>query len=453
MRQNGWMRAIASGALAAAMLSFVQADAQTAPGQTKKFKTTVDYVTHFYPLWFTYYQSSLLSTTNRLAGPVRVTPLYQIVVAINVDTYYASAFLDTTNQPAMLTIPATTVSYSVLTLDPYGNTLDVGLPKAPGVYALAGPSYTGKIPKATTRIDMPYNHMVLIFRADKYASTGESEKKEAELFRRSLQLQTLKDWRKDKTGGKTAILPELFFAPPFKTAADALATRKPLDFLAQLQAAVLSPNTPPLSAKEQKLSDTFNALYAESGDMFEFASGTQAAHQLIVDDYLTHTDKNNWINFTNMGTWKPGQFLDRAAITEFIQYGNNHSTAAYYQAFKDRHGAALDGSDGAVYVLHISKKEIPAAERFWSFTAYTPESIELIRNSAKKYNIASYTPGLVYGDDGSLTLWLSKVRPSEAPEANWLHVSSGRFNIMLRVYGPEGTVAKGTYVPPPIVKQ
>jgi len=452
MTRNTWKRLLGCGALALAMLSSGLAGAQT-PGQTKKFKTTVDYVTHFYPLWFTYYQSSLLSTTNRLAGPARVSPLYKIVVAINVDTYYASAFLDMAKQPAMLTIPATTVSYSILTLDPYGNTLDVGLPKQQGVYALTGPGYTGKIPKAATRIDMPYNHMILIFRADKYASTGESEKKEAELFRRSLLLQSLKDWRKDKSGGATAILPELFFAAPFKTAADTLATRKPLTFLQQLQAAVMSTNTPPMSTEEQALSDRFNALFAEGGDMFEFANGTQAAHQLILDDYLTHTDANNWIDFTNIGTWKPREFLDRAAITEFIQYGNNHSTAAYYQAFKDGGGAPLNGSDGAVYVMHIPKNRIPQADRFWSFTAYTPQSIELIRNDAKKYNVASYTPGLVYDQDGGVTLYFSKVRPDDAPEANWLPVGSGLFNIMLRVYGPEGDVEKGTYKPPAIVKR
>jgi len=39
------------------------------------------------------------------------------------------------------------------------------------------------------------------------------------------------------------------------------------------------------------------------------------------------------------------------------------------------------------------------------------------------------------------------------PEANWLPVSKGRFNILLRVYGPEGSVANNSYVPPAISKQ
>ncbi len=426
--------------------------AQQAPGQTKKFKTTVDYVTHFYPLWFTYYQSSLLGTTDRLAGPVRVSPLYQIVVAINVDTYYASAFLDMTDEPAILTIPSTDVSYSILTLDPYGDTFTL-IPKEAGAYALTGPGYSGSIPNGTTQIAMPYNHMILIFRADKYTSDGQSEKKAAEIFRRSLLLQPQSKYEQDKTGGATVILPEVVFAAPFKTVADALALKDPIQFLQQLQAAVMSPNTPPMTVEEQKLSDKFNDLFAQGGNQFEFAQGTQAAHRLIVDDYLTHTDSHNWINFTNMGTWKPGDFLDRSAITEFIQYGNNHATSAYYHTFKDNTGAALDGSKGAVYVLNIPKNKIPQASRFWSFTAYTPESIELIHNKLKKYDIASYTPGLTYNADKSLTLYFSRVQPNGVPEANWLPVASRPFNIMLRVYGPEGTVADGTYKPPAITKQ
>jgi hypothetical protein len=153
-----------------------------------------------------------------------------------------------------------------------------------------------------------------------------------------------------------------------------------------------------------------------------------------------------------MGEWSTRQNLDRSAITEFIQYGNNIKAAAYYQAFKDGTGTALDGTDPAGYVLNIPADEIPQAKRFWSFTAYTPQSIELIRNPAHKYEVASYTPGLTYNGDGSLTLYIAREQPAGVPAANWLPVGKGAFNIMLRVYGPQGDVANNDYVPPAIVK-
>src|SRR5262249_40362142 len=101
----------------------------------------------FYPLWFTFYQSHL-GSFNQLAGPERVTPVYKLVVLINVDTLYASAFLDLTAEPIIVDIPKTRVIYSILSLDPYGDIFQSGIEAGtPGTYALIGPGFTGKIPK------------------------------------------------------------------------------------------------------------------------------------------------------------------------------------------------------------------------------------------------------------------------------------------------------------------
>jgi hypothetical protein len=69
-----------------------------------------------------------------------------------------------------------------------------------------------------------------------------------------------------------------------------------------------------------------------------------------------------------------------------------------------------------------------------------------------KYVVASYTPGLTYTADGSLSVYLAQQLPAGVPIANWLPIPAGSFNIMLRVYGPEGAVADNTYVPPSIQK-
>jgi Protein of unknown function (DUF1254) len=100
---------------------------ERAKSQSAAYVTTAAYVAQFYPLWFTYYQYQVASH-NRMVGPTKISPVYQIVVAINDDTLYASTFLNLTNQPIILTIPATTTNYSILTLDPYGTVFDVGLP-------------------------------------------------------------------------------------------------------------------------------------------------------------------------------------------------------------------------------------------------------------------------------------------------------------------------------------
>ncbi len=428
----------------------IAADARS---QTKQYTTAVNYVSEFYPLWFTYNQT-INARLNQLVGPDKVTPLYQIVVAINVDTLYCSAYLDLSKQPLILTVPATPVTYSILALDPYGNVLPTQnlVAGTPGTYALTGLNFKGKVPKGVTQVPLTLDHLIMIFRSDKYTSAGVDETDASATFRENLQLQTVKAWKQDPTGGKTAIVPELFYATPYKSIADGLVAKDPIAFLQQLQTAVTSVYTPPLTAKQQNLSDSFNALFARGGDQSQFALGAQAAHTLIVDDYLNNTDANGWIHFTNMGQWKPNQELDRSAITEYIQYGNNIKAAAYYQTFNDGTGAPLDGSDAKGYVLNIPADQIPQAKRFWSFTAYTPKSIELIKNGEQKYNVASYTPYLAYNSDQSVTLYIARKKPDGVPPANWLPVSDGPFNIMLRVYGPEGATLHNKYTPPAIVK-
>ncbi|MBW8879573.1 MAG: hypothetical protein JF614_31960, partial [Acidobacteria bacterium] len=94
----------------------------------------------------------------------------------------------------------------------------------PGTYALTGPRFTGTLPAEITHIAMPLDFSALIFRADKYSSSGEDQTSEAEQFRALLKLQALSDYINDPSGGTAWILPEVAFAIPYKTIADNLAT-------------------------------------------------------------------------------------------------------------------------------------------------------------------------------------------------------------------------------------
>lgn len=412
------------------------------------FATTVAYVAQFYPLWFTYNQSRF-ATHNRLVGPDKVTPLYHIVVAINVDTLYVSTFLELADQPVVLTIPETQATYSMLNLDAYGNIFTTNIQKGvPGTYCFTGPDFTGTLPGNLTAIPVPYNFTTLIFRVDKYSSTGEDQMEEAESFRSSLKIQALSDYESDPSGGAAMVVKEAAFAIPYKTIADNLATKAPLTFLTELQTAVASSNTPAMTPAVQALSDRFDNLFGGS-NLADCAAACVAAHELIVDRYLSQAGPTNWIHFTNIGDWGDN-VLDRSGITEFIQYGNGISTAAYYHVFKDATGAPLDGNNSNGYVLHFPPGQPPQAQRFWSITAYTPNSVELIENPIKRYHVASYHK-LVRNPDRSLSIYVSATPPpAGVSESNWLPVGRDRFNLMLRFYGPEGTVADNTYVPPAV---
>ncbi|MBV8436166.1 MAG: DUF1214 domain-containing protein [Silvibacterium sp.] len=210
----------------------------------------------------------------------------------------------------------------------------------------------------------------------------------------------------------------------------------------------MSPATQPLTPDEQTLSDNFNAFFSDPSNWPQMAAATKAAHADIDHNYLTTTlQDTNWIHFTDIAQWvQPSQYLDRASVTDYIQYGNNIDAAAYYHAFVDGKGIPLDGS-AHNYILTFKEGEQPQVMRFWSVTAYLPLSIELVPNSANKYAVASYTPNLKTAKDGSVSIVMAVNKPAGVPEANWLPIPRGPFNILLRAYGPEDA---STYVPPAI---
>ncbi len=460
-RPRGGARRLALTALVLCLLAGpAAASATAAPGDAAIARR---YMTEFYPLWFTHLQTGV-APHNQLIGPDRISPLYQAVVAINDDTLYASTPVDLTTEPVIVTVPPTEAGFSVLSLDPYGNILTAPIPSKPSgqidptmVYALVPPGYTGPLPAGATRVEMSLELTFLIFRVDRFSPENVDQTTQATRFRQDLKLQGLKGYDADKRGGATNVVPEYYFALPTKSIADALIKFVPLRFLARLQVAVKSSNTPPLSPRQQRRSDAFDARFGTGGSGLNragrraFRRGAQTAHSRILRNYLRNRDRHQWIHFTNMGDWG-NNVLDRASITEFIQYGNGISTAAYYHTFRDRRGRKLRGSRRRGYVMRFRPRGQPAAERFWSLTAYTPQAIQLIPNRARKYLVARYTPGLQENRDGSISIYIARKKPRGVPKANWLPVGKRPFNVMLRVYGVKAgsSVADNTYVPPAI---
>ena len=419
------------------------------------YATAVEYVVHFYPLWFSNQQlqvNNQFGTTNKMVAPYSVGPTFKYVVASNYDTLYSTANLDLTAGPVVVTVPATEVGYSVLVLDYYGNQIPAAIPSAtPGAFAFTGPGFSGTLPSGVTQIPMPINFPLVNFRAIKF-SDGQNLTTEATAFIAALKTQPLSGYINNPSNGPTIILPDSAFTKSYKTTADNLIASQPLTFLKQLQTAVKAPQTPPLSSADQELSNQFDVLFGDGTHCSSgLSTGTQKALEWIVNNYLTNTDQNHWIHFTDIADWGTN-FLNRASTTEYLQQSNGINTAAYYHTFNGADGSPLDGTNPEGYVLTFPAGQLPDAKLFWSLTAYTPDAIELVSNPANKYVVASYTPGLTYNGDGSLTVYMSKQPPAHAPIGNWLPVPSGKFNIVLRVYGPQGDVADNTYVPPGIAR-
>jgi hypothetical protein len=144
------------------------------------------------------------------------------------------------------------------------------------------------------------------------------------------------------------------------------------------------------------------------------------------------------------------RYLLRSAAARGGLWGNHGYEAAYPAIYVDADGEQLHGSRR--YQLRFERT--PPVRAFWSITMYDTPDFVLVANPVDRYSIGDRTPGVVAGDDGSLTIYLQRDRPDDATEAaNWLPTPDGDFRPLLRMYEPEPAVFDGSFELPPITRR
>jgi hypothetical protein len=143
-------------------------------------------------------------------------------------------------------------------------------------------------------------------------------------------------------------------------------------------------------------------------------------------------------------------YLSRAVAAQMGIYGQIPEEALYGGSHADATGAPLT-ADGR-YTLHFTRQNLPPARFFWSVTLYNLPDRHLAANPIDRYSIGDRTPGIIYADDGSLTITIQADEPTDpTARANWLPTpKDGPFTIIYRHYGPDPAVIHGTWTFPPI---
>lgn len=345
----------------------------------------------------------------------------------NVNTLYASSWLDLRKEPILLDIPAFgNRYYSVGLQDAYMNYFSILGSRTLGGYGgkfiICGPGFHGTIPTGYTRVDSPTPLVWMLMRiAPTYANDQEVE------ICRKLQAQvniTPLSQQKNNNYNPATYNSKLDLGVPD-------VSKDPLSFF-EIAHHYLQVNPPPDGEK------ALHALFRQIGFSpdLDFNAGTLtpvqrngllraiAAGKEIVNTAIVSGDNlyNGWtIQSKEMGSYGYS-YLTRAAMTMQSIGGFPWEEAIYVVGYKDIQGNELNGS-AKNHMLHFNKDELP--------------SVLLYDNAINRYQMGPQIEDMRFNKDGSLDIYIQHDPPKDkSKQGNWLPAPSGKFVLSIRMYNP-----------------
>lgn len=381
-----------------------------------------------------------VSPAQPVAAPVNTLAIYPHLLtadvqgqlrAANADTLYLNAWLDLSQGPVMLDVPAMGKRYYTLAfMDLYGRPVHIGTRTNSGEarrYALIGPGGTAPAGADVVRLETD-----TVWMLGRVLAVAGDDLERARALADAIRLV-----------GK---------AGPAVSEAAPLRPMESLQFFALLNQAL---GSVPIREGEDALMALFDQ--AGFGPRVAFdANGLSDGQRLGLGCALaagpgvlsrrgftpTHV-RNGWMWSADIAD--PGfDYLLRAEAARG-GYVNDPAESIYPAAVTDDRGEPLDGTKR--YRVRFARGALPPVDAFWSLTAYDRATSQLVPNAIERYTIGDRTPGLVHDSDGSLSLYLSATPPPEG-QANWLPVPATPFHIVLRMYLPRKEALEGNYAPP-----
>ncbi|MFD0279885.1 DUF1254 domain-containing protein [Kitasatospora sp. NPDC127111] len=396
-----------------------------------------------------------LSHAGRLAGPE------DPFVSVNNDTVYSIAQLDLSEGPQVLRVPDTAGAYYVLQFvgawtDNFAYVGRRATGTGAQTWLIVPPAWHGTTADHAHVIVAPTTVATIVGR---FACTGPDDLPRVRALQAGLTLEPL------EPGGLAAGLPE-----PDPDVPERLAFFERL----RVWMAAFPPAAPDVEYQQRfaplGLLDTGASPYRAAAPEWTLTllRGLAAGRERVEDAIRPPEDHppGEWrsvphlfdynVDFLGPGTlddpeWRipdrRAAYLSRAAAARTGLWGSHAYEALHAMTQDDADGRPLSGEHR--YTLRFDQP--PPVDAFWSVTMYDLPEYHLVANPIARYSIGDRTPGLVYGEDGSLTLRLQHDRPADpAGAANWLPTPEGGFRPVIRLYQPKPTALDGSYRVPPI---
>ncbi len=392
---------------------------------------------------------------NALAGPQS-----RIIVAPNRDTLYSIAVLDLRSEPMVLTLPDVTDRYFTYQfLDAWTESFAYIGTRATegraGTWVITPPGWDGALPAGAEQIEATTPQVFLLGR---FLVDDEADIANVTAISRRSSLQPLSAL----TGGQAAAPPPPLGEPAgtpqdiptdagfFDELGDALAVNPPTtaaqrELFARAEALGIGPGEHPSAATDAD---------GDSGpgpDVIDLLDQGAALGQEQITDETTAVGEitNGWSANLHIGRYGDDTLL--RAVVARVGWGANVAAEAVYPiARADADGSPLDGT--TTYRITFPPGELPPVDAFWSLSVYGGDMF-FAEHPSGRYTIGDRTPGLTFGDDGSLEIVLSHDEPAAAAgdqAVNWLPVPEGPFVLMLRLYLPGQAILDSDYSYPPV---
>ncbi|MHC5201418.1 DUF1254 domain-containing protein [Myroides sp. LJL119] len=358
---------------------------------------------------------------------------FTAVVRPNVDTFYSNAWLDLSQGPVTLKLPADNDRYHLLPiLDAFTNVItSIGtrtIGNIGGEFLITGPFWQGSVPSGVTQIKSPTTYAWIIGRTE-----VKSEQDGKDFVYPLIQQYTLSP----PSGYKwPALQPDVPVGDP-NDIVDQMDITTFFNYLNQLL--VLNP---PLQA-DLDFIEKLKPLGVGADLKFElsgFSSLQQQAIKSIPSTVLTRLQNrqnempviNGWVTMENTGDYGT-DYLHRAYVTRFGLGANLPEDAIYPTGFLDSKQRPFHGDYN--YVIHFEKDKLPPANAFWSLTMYNSAGF-FVANELDRFALGDRSD-MVYNPDGSLDIYIQVEKPEPDKVKNWLPANTGSFNLTLRVYHPK----------------
>ena len=359
----------------------------------------------------------------------------QDITTPNNDTLYSRAWIDLDAGPVTLHMPESGDRYvSYAFMDMYGTN-----------FAILGTRTTGGAPRRVTLV-------------------GPKDTSSDPLALRSptrwvwLLIRTLIEGEADRAAANALQDRMKLIANPASAAPVYAKRDAPWDqFLGSVQA-LLAENPPPASdlaffARVARLglgpTSGFDASKFSPAEITQIQSGLAKGRAAVIGKRSGNV-RNGWMYpRSNLGAF--GQdYLFRAQVAVGGLAALTLVEATYLRPIYSD-GGFLWPSEKP-WVLRFEKDNLPPVDAFWSLTAYERTdggAFYFFNNPINRYAIGDRTPGLNFGADGSLEIYIQRSDPGGAKSSNWLPAPPSKpMALSMRLYLPKTQVLDGLYTMP-----